>query len=713
MKFTVTTVVSNQNFLNNVLENLERSDVMSREDVEVYLVLNGIPKTKKVEKLRKKKKGKFEIIENSTMQSLWKNLKMVAKLGKGKYILEIDQDVEFPPDIMKRFDASLNLVKEKGIPENRIGYIFSSAVGYVGLPYQSSLNLESYELFPVEKLNEQASRDEVFEVAAGAEFCCIFPREMAISYQPYGEGQAINDFHFSAYLRKKGKLNFITRKIVVKHYSKSLNTDKAIEWQKDNVNPNIRLAALFYAPQEFEDGLLFSLERLPEFFDEIIVLSERKVEHPRITENIVQKGDFREILAKAAFEKGCDWACFIHPYEEITMTKEQKTRLGYISLTQDIGLISHVLGLGDFIEFPKEPRILPRFFRVSENPYFNNDTVVTPAVVLGGQTLLNCMIINHGLLKGKTSIYEKLKFDVEEVSKMSRTVSKLNENYGVSLITMCNDFQELAQFFSSLSFIPDEIVLADTTEDGSLEVFKEAYGLKYVHHPWEDDYSAPRNSALKLVTQPWTMYLDSDEMIHNPQHLPKMVRHSYPDGYLFSFINRRGDGKTIMSSTIRLWRTHPDIKFTGKVHETIDEAIDKLKYVVIDSPIKAENKGLMNPEELERKIKYYEELLEKALKEDPENPRVYFNLALAKLEKKDYVGSLDMFHKCLKYTEDPNMIYLFHLSTSLIEVAKAILQDAEKKTPEGHYIAILIKQLKQILSQTENMKLELKGDQWQ
>ena len=59
----------------------------------------------------------------------------------------------------------------------------------------------------------------------------------------------------------------------------------------------------------------------------------------------------------------------------------------------------------------------------------------------------------------------------------------------------------------------DEIVLVDTgSRDRTVEIARAA-GAKVVEQAWRDDFSAPRNEALRLATGQWVLQLDADERL--------------------------------------------------------------------------------------------------------------------------------------------------------------------------------------------------------
>ncbi|MBV9953497.1 MAG: glycosyltransferase [Acidimicrobiia bacterium] len=122
----------------------------------------------------------------------------------------------------------------------------------------------------------------------------------------------------------------------------------------------------------------------------------------------------------------------------------------------------------------------------------------------------------------------------------------------------------------------DEIVVVDTgSTDRSLEIARAAGAL--VHETtWQDDFAAARNTALDLATSEWILYIDADERVVNglaaadldaladPAVVAARCRFSvHPD------LTRYWE--------YRLFRNRPDIRYEGRIHETMVPALTRLE----------------------------------------------------------------------------------------------------------------------------------------
>ena len=80
----------------------------------------------------------------------------------------------------------------------------------------------------------------------------------------------------------------------------------------------------------------------------------------------------------------------------------------------------------------------------------------------------------------------------------------------IALLLMIKDeFNSAKNIIKAVEGICDEKVIVIT---GDKKV-KESGECKILYFPWCDDYSAPLNAGLRLITSKWVLRLDSDEEI--------------------------------------------------------------------------------------------------------------------------------------------------------------------------------------------------------
>jgi tetratricopeptide (TPR) repeat protein len=121
----------------------------------------------------------------------------------------------------------------------------------------------------------------------------------------------------------------------------------------------------------------------------------------------------------------------------------------------------------------------------------------------------------------------------------------------------------------------DEIVLVDTGSTDRTVAIAEAHGARVLREPWADDFSAPRNTALRAATGDWILVLDADEMLTDGAalRLRELVRDPGVAGYHLHFTNRYTGGKTVGVLMVRLFRNLPGLRWQNVIHEQVTPSL--------------------------------------------------------------------------------------------------------------------------------------------
>lgn len=152
----------------------------------------------------------------------------------------------------------------------------------------------------------------------------------------------------------------------------------------------------------------------------------------------------------------------------------------------------------------------------------------------------------------------------------------------LSLCLIARDEHDLlADCLESVWGIVDEMVVADTGSCDDTVAIAKAAGAVVVHHSWQDDFAAARNSALLMARGDWILVLDADERLapgagdailaairrndldlgllplHNATHLDATPQQ------VLSGEARRGEAVWLP----RLFRKSPTLRWEGVVHE--------------------------------------------------------------------------------------------------------------------------------------------------
>ncbi|MCB0729847.1 MAG: glycosyltransferase [Ignavibacteriae bacterium] len=202
-------------------------------------------------------------------------------------------------------------------------------------------------------------------------------------------------------------------------------------------------------------------------------------------------------------------------------------------------------------------------------------------------------------------------------------------NITLSMIVK-NEEKYLRECLESVQDIVDEIVVVDTgSSDKTLEI-AEDYNPKIYHFEWINDFSAARNFALSKSTGNWILYLDADERLdkNSIEELKKFTKND--ENIAIKCIVESVDENSSATQSMlytRLFKNSKAIKFSGKVHEQIEQSLIKNNYKIIDSKIKIFHLGYgVSKIELKNKAKRNLELL---LKDYSVNKDSYVSYQLA------------------------------------------------------------------------------------
>lgn len=149
-------------------------------------------------------------------------------------------------------------------------------------------------------------------------------------------------------------------------------------------------------------------------------------------------------------------------------------------------------------------------------------------------------------------------------------------NISLCMIVL-NEEIALPLCLSSVKDVVQEIVVLDTgSSDRTVEIAK-LFGAKVYYFEWCNDFSAARNQALKYVTGDWILVLDADETL-TPEIIPDLQQAIKRDRYLVINLLREevGAAQSPYSMVSRLFRRHPDIRFSRPYHAMIDDSVSQI-----------------------------------------------------------------------------------------------------------------------------------------
>lgn len=204
----------------------------------------------------------------------------------------------------------------------------------------------------------------------------------------------------------------------------------------------------------------------------------------------------------------------------------------------------------------------------------------------------------------------------------------------------------------------DEMVLADTgSEDHTIEVAQQ-HGARVVSIGWNNDFAEARNRALAEIKSDWVLVLDADEQLDPAagRVLPGLVGDAAVAGYqvtirnyVLSLEDRIWDRAAkandsllpaalacpgyVDHENVRLFRRHPAVYFTGRVHESVGPSIEKSRGKLAPATFCIHHLGLAaDPETRARKNILYRELGHQKLQDTPNNAQAHLEVGLVEMD---------------------------------------------------------------------------------
>jgi hypothetical protein len=146
----------------------------------------------------------------------------------------------------------------------------------------------------------------------------------------------------------------------------------------------------------------------------------------------------------------------------------------------------------------------------------------------------------------------------------------------VSLCMIVRDEADmLPRFLDHARGLWDQLCVVDTgSTDGTVALLERA-GAEVIHRAWDDDFSAARNAGLARATGDWILFLDADEMA-GPELAPQvraLVDDREAGAATVVMRNLLPHGHRRDTAVMRLFRNHPEARFSFPIHEDITAAV--------------------------------------------------------------------------------------------------------------------------------------------
>lgn len=221
-----------------------------------------------------------------------------------------------------------------------------------------------------------------------------------------------------------------------------------------------------------------------------------------------------------------------------------------------------------------------------------------------------------------------------------------------------NGGETLRPCLESTCGLVQQIVIADTgCTDNTCDIARE-FGATIISFPWENHFANARNAALQPMTTDWVLVLDADEELDNaaPKNIPELLLASDVGGYVtpirnympgrfsrgwdrVSAANDSGHERAKMAPSYiahencRLFRRHPGIYFTGRVHELVENQVRAAGFRLETASFFIHHFGqLVDHEARMRKRAFYRDLMRRKTEDNPDDVAAWVQLGLHEFE---------------------------------------------------------------------------------
>jgi len=283
-------------------------------------------------------------------------------------------------------------------------------------------------------------------------------------------------------------------------------------------------------------------------------------------------------------------------------------------------------------------------------------------------------------------IHRKLK----ELPKASTNVQPLTSPSLTIATIMKNEKKRLLPYLSLTLPFADEVLLVDTGSSDGSDKYAEKFGARVVNFKFRDHFAEARNVYLKKCETEWLLHLDIDEAL-DLKRLMNLILSDLPslDGIQLQVLNVLKQSRSyVHQDAIRVIKNPNSWYYTGRVHETVEEcAAKESKTLIRSSGLTIYHFGYLSST-VPNKLRYYRKLNELQMRENPQDCRPYFNLALHELNQEEIDDDqLDKVTKMLKTSIelcDTFVLAKYELSRVYCLKALRLIESIMQLAPQDH-----------------------------
>lgn len=243
---------------------------------------------------------------------------------------------------------------------------------------------------------------------------------------------------------------------------------------------------------------------------------------------------------------------------------------------------------------------------------------------------LTRLLVGGGRREDARSVVAKGLTVCRQIQELRMLSASLRRRSRVSACMIVKNEEELLpQCLDSIRDWVDEIIVVDTgSSDNTVEIAR-SYGARIFHQPWEGDFSKHRNYSIEQATGDWIFIIDADECVVREDVAQLRQVLDQPDYKIVSINVYNVGGKNLETVTflpsVRFFKRELELRYEGIVHNLLEIPPEAS---VLRAGVRIKHYGYgLSPEKMKAKFERSRALLEKQLKENPDNFHAHFNYA--------------------------------------------------------------------------------------
>lgn len=251
----------------------------------------------------------------------------------------------------------------------------------------------------------------------------------------------------------------------------------------------------------------------------------------------------------------------------------------------------------------------------------------------------------------------------------------MKENTISACMIVRDEEKFLVQCLESIKDLVDEICIVDTgSVDKTVEIAK-SFGAQVRISPWREDFSFHRNESIDMATGEWVFIIDADEQLHQdsrPIFRANFLELKQENIIWMGVWSHHENSSPHHIPSIRGWKKSIGMKYEGIVHNQLIVPINTWHH---RSKLKLNHYGyILDKEAGEKKKTRTKLLLEKQLKENPNNAFALYNYAQLHRSKEGKFNTAEaksMMNTAVKafILTDPVNMPGFHIHLQSLDLA--------------------------------------------